>query len=154
MRSQGQRTGTITADWMWSWRIQTQSKNPLCKKRIPKALGYLRWFEVEAVHVPQHVSTESLGAYKTRIYNTMATVLRAGSAPTVMRVARKWPQVDRGTVWKNLRDAPVLETTRVARYRMVHDVLPANERLHSINRSPTEACKHCGKARHARAPPH
>ena len=30
-------------------------------------------------------------------------------------------------------------------YRVVHDILPMNERLHRINRSPTEACRHCGK---------
>jgi len=43
-----------------------------------------------------------------------------------------------------LREAPVLETTRVAWYRVVHDILPTNERR-TINRSPTEACRHCGK---------
>ena len=84
---------------MWRWRIQTQSKNPPYKERIPKALGYLRWFDVEAAYVPQQGSTESLRAYKTRIYNTMATILRAGSATPVMRVARRWPQVDWETVW-------------------------------------------------------
>ena len=95
--------------------------------------------------MPQQGSKESLWACKTRIYNTMATILRVGSATPVMWVARRWPQVDWEMVWENLRDAPVLETTRMAWYRVVHDILLMNEHLHRINRSPTEACKHCGK---------
>jgi hypothetical protein len=130
---------------MKRWRIQTQSKNPLGKERIPKALGYQRWFEVEEVYLPLQGSTKSLRVYKKRIHNTMAIIVKAGSATPVMRVAWRWPQVDWKTGWENLRDTPVLETTRVAWYRVVHDIIPTKERLHRINKSPAEACRHCGK---------
>jgi len=37
----------------------------------------------------------------------------------------------------------VSETTRVAWYRVVHCILPTNEHLHRINRTPTDICRKC-----------
>jgi len=84
MRSQGHKPRKITADWMRRWHIQTLSKNPLFKERKPETLGYPRCFEVEAAYVPLQRRTESLQAYKKRIYNMVSEIPE-------MRFARQWP---------------------------------------------------------------
>jgi hypothetical protein len=40
---------------------------------------------------------------------------------------------------------PVSGSTRVAWCRIIHDVLPMNERLDRMNIRPTETCRHCDK---------
>lgn len=137
------RTGTITTNWVRKWNIQTQSKNPHFKKRIPVALEHLRNFDTESAYVRQQGRTESLQAYKRRLYTTMLTIQRAGSGIQEMRLARRWPYAEWETVWKNLREAPASETTRVAWYKVVHDILPTNEHLHTINKTTTNTCRHC-----------
>jgi len=125
------------------WNTQTQSKNPPFNERTPVALQYLRWFDTESAYVPQQGLTELQQAYKERLYTSMITIMTAGSGIPEMRVARRWPHGEWETVWKNLREASVSETSRVARYGVVHDILPKNKRLHMIYRTPTDTFRNC-----------
>jgi len=56
-----------------------------------------------------------------------------------------WPQSDWQKIWENLTTAPISEADRAVWYRMIHDILPTNEKLHKIKMSPTDGCKECGK---------
>jgi hypothetical protein len=46
-------------------------------------------------------------------------------------------------VWMNLFVAPVSETTKMAWYKVINDIMPTKERLHKIKISPTAVCKTC-----------
>jgi len=101
------RTGALTADWVWKWNIQTQSKNPHFKERTPVELEHLRSFDTESAYVPHQGLAEYLQACTRRLYTTMLTIVRAGSGISEMRVARRWSHAEWEIVWKNLREAPV-----------------------------------------------
>jgi hypothetical protein len=71
--------------------------------------------------------------------------LRAAAGQQEMRVVTRWPHVDWGKVWTNLRDAPIFESTRAAWYRVIHGIIPTNERLKRINIAQTDVCKYCAE---------
>jgi len=62
-----------------------------------------------------------------------------------MCIERLWPVTDWATIWRNLRAAPVSETIKITWYRVVHDIVPTNERLHKIRIACAERCRHCDR---------
>jgi hypothetical protein len=48
-------------------------------------------------------------------------------------------------VWKNLQTTPVSEETKSIWYRVTHDIIPTNERLHKIRLAASDLCKHYDK---------
>ena len=106
MRTQSQRSGTVTLEWIRSWDLESQSNNPPCREKIPPALEYLRQYAMDAAYVPLQGSSESLQTYKRRMYDTLHTMLRAESGTQEMRITRLWPHTDCSTVWKNVGEAP------------------------------------------------
>ena len=48
-------------------------------------------------------------------------------------------------VWKNLHETPVPDTSRAACYKVIHDIIATNVRLHKIRLTPTDSCRNCGK---------
>jgi len=61
-----------------------------------------------------------------------------------MRITKLWPQADWEMIWENLRVAPVPGTVIATRYKVIHDIIPTNTRLHRIHMSSTESCTACG----------
>jgi len=62
-----------------------------------------------------------------------------------MRITQLQPQAKWTVVWKNLHESPVPDTSRAAWYRVIHDIIPTNVRLHKIRMTPTDSCRICGK---------
>ena len=62
-----------------------------------------------------------------------------------MRIARLWSQVNWTPVWKNLWEAHLPESRRAAWYKVIHDILPTNDRLHKIRMTSTDSCRICYK---------
>ena len=62
-----------------------------------------------------------------------------------MRITNLWPQTAWPTVWKDLWEAPVPGATKAAWYKVVHDILPTNERLFRIRMVPTDMCRKCDR---------
>jgi len=62
----------------------------------------------------------------------MHHVYRAATGPKAMLITSLWPQTPWSIVWKNLGEAPVPGATKAAWYKVVHDILPTNERLYRI----------------------
>jgi hypothetical protein len=46
---------------------------------------------------------------------------------------------------RNIHATPVTETLKAQWYKIIHDIIPTNERLHNIRLSTTERCRHCDK---------
>ena len=61
-----------------------------------------------------------------------------------MRITNLWPIADWVTIWKNLHAAPVSGSDTATWYKVTHDIIPTNVRLHRIKMSPTDTCKDCG----------
>ena len=61
-----------------------------------------------------------------------------------MRITKIWPNPDWYTVWKNIHCTPVPGGTKAVWYKVIHDILPTNVRLHKIRISPTDKCNNCG----------
>ena len=92
LRQQGLRSGTLTAEWLRSWGLIAQKKNPRNRDRIPATLEYLRRYAVDVAYVTQQGSTESQSNYKRRLYDTMYYMCRAATESKEMRITNLWPQ--------------------------------------------------------------
>jgi len=145
LQAQGHREGSLTAGWLKKWNLQSQSENPPFRDKIPEALEYLRSYIMDSAYVPRPGGTETTKAYKKRLYTTLQTIHNASSTPQEMRITRLWPQSDWQKIWENITPAPITEADRAVWYRVIHDILQTNERLHGIKMSPTDSCKECGK---------
>jgi hypothetical protein len=145
LRQQGLRSATLTAEWLCSWGLLAQNKNPPYRDRIPATLEYLRRYAVDVAYVTQQGSTEPQSTYKRRFYDTMHCMCRAATESKEMRIISLWPQTAWPTVWKNLGEEPVPETTKAAWYKVIHDILPTNVRLSRIRMIPTDACRKCDR---------
>ena len=62
-----------------------------------------------------------------------------------MRIERLWPNTEWPRIWKNLWTAPVTDSTKTTRYKIIHDSIPTKERLHKIRIAPTENFRLCDR---------
>jgi hypothetical protein len=63
-----------------------------------------------------------------------------------MRTEIKWPQANWVRIWKNMKDTPVSEESKVIWYKVINDIIPTRVRLHNIRLAETETCIRCPKA--------
>ena len=145
LKIQGQKTETLTAEWLRAWDLHKPSINPHNRDRIPANMEYIRILEMDSAYIAPLGQKESIKAYKKLIYDTLHTLLQGTTEPADMRITRLWPNTDWTNVWKNLHTAPVPGTTKAVWYRILHDIIPTNERLHKIGISSTDRCRQCDK---------
>jgi hypothetical protein len=112
LRIQGQKTGTLTAEWLRAWDLLKPSTNPPNRDWVPASMEYLRLLSTDSAYVATLGQTESTRAYKRGIYDTIHTLLRATKKHPDMCITRLWPDTDWTTVWKNLQTVPVPGITR------------------------------------------
>jgi hypothetical protein len=106
-------------------------------------LEYLHKYDMESAYVDQIGNLGTPKAYKKRLYTVKLTSLRAAAGQPEMHVVKMWPNVDWGRVWKNLREAPVTDSTKAEWYRVIHELIPTNERLQHIKIAQTDTCRNC-----------
>jgi len=143
MRENGKKNGTVTADWMQRWGLQEQRHNLLYAGRTTFTLEYLHQYDMESTYLAPRGGEEITQAYKKRLYRTIHTIMRAMAGDHEMRVTRKWLHINCACVWDNLSAAPVPKSTRIARSRVIHDLIPKNERLQGIMMVQTDTCRKC-----------
>ena len=143
MREQGKKNGTVTADRMKRWGLQEQTKNPPYAGRTPTTLEYLHRYDMESAYLAPNGRDETTQAYKNRLYMTIHTIMRATAGDHEMRVTKKWPHIDWERVWDNLSEAPLPESTRIAWFRVIHEIIPTNERLQRIRMVQMDTCRNC-----------
>ena len=86
---------------------------------------------------------EHLKTYKRRLYTALLTSIRAAAGHPDLHVQKLWPNIDWVRKWKNLKEPPVPENMRCTWYRVIHDLIPTNARLHLINMVPSDTCRQC-----------
>jgi hypothetical protein len=143
MKEQGMKVGSLTADWRRRWGLHEGTQNPPSATRTPKQLEYLHRYDVASAYVTPPGPLETRKAYKKRLYNTMHIIMRNVAGNAEMRVAKRWPQVNWCNTWRNLWEAPVPASTKMAWYKVIHEIIPTHERLHKIRLTPTDSCGHC-----------
>lgn len=132
-------------EWLRAWDLLNPNTNPPNRDRLPASMDYLRLLAMDCNYIAQLGQTESIKAYNRRIYNTIHALLPLTKEPPDMRISRLWPDTHWATVWKNVQATPVPETTKVIWYRVLHDILPTNERLYNIRLAPNDRCLHCDR---------
>jgi hypothetical protein len=145
MRTQGQRPGTLSAAWMRKWNLKVQSTNPPFVGRIPGALDYLRRLEIDSAYMTLQGHMESQRAYKRRLCTTIHNMMIEATGNQQMSIARLWPQANWKVAWKNPHDTPVTASSRTTWFKVIHDMIPTNDRLHRIRLTPTDICRNCDK---------
>jgi len=125
-------------------RPKCERANPPFRDVIPENLEYLRRFGMDSAYVDEQGLTESKRAYKRRAYNTSYHVSRGETDIQDVRISKIWPNTHWNTVWKNIHCTPVPGGKKAAWYKVTHDILPTNVRLHKIRISPTDKCNNCG----------
>ena len=140
---QSVREGSITADWLNYWNLNTQPGNPPYPNRISEKLDYLQVYAIDAAYIPRQRRTESNRMYKKRIYVSLHALLIVTSNRQEMRIEKQWPHTDWKTIWKNLTITPTSVANKMNWYKVMHDIIPTNVRLHRIRISPTDNCSEC-----------
>jgi len=142
-REQGKKKGTVTADWMKRWGLQEQAENPPYAGRTPTTLAYLHQYDIEPAYLAPRRRNETTQAYKKRLYMTIHSIMRAIAGDHKMCVTKMWPHINWTRVWENLSTAAVLESTRIVWFRVIHDLIPTNERLQRIRIVQTDTFRKC-----------
>lgn len=94
MRIQGQKSVTITAEWLRKWDLLKASRNPTHRDGIPASMEYLRLLATDSAYIAPLGQTESIKTYKIRMYDTIYTLPRAKTDLHDMRITRLWPDTD------------------------------------------------------------
>ena len=110
-------------------------------KKIPKTLEYLHRNDMESTYTTPRGTSETSKSYKRRLYTSHLTIIRATAGHPEMRAEKLRPNIDRAQTSKNLNEVPVPETTRGVWYRVIHEIIPTNERLHRITMVQTVTCR-------------
>ena len=117
---------------MKRWGLQEQAENPPYARRTPTTLAYLHQYDIESAYLAPRKRNETTQAYKKRLYMTIHSFMRAMAGELEIRVTKKWPHINWTRVWENLSAAPILESTRIVWFQVIHDLIPTNERLQRI----------------------
>jgi len=141
VQAQGRHEGSFTATWLMRWNIQSGAGNPPYLDVIPAVRGHLREYVADVAYIRSRDNTETC---KKHLYTTLKALIITDNRHQEMRITKLWPHADWVTIWKNLQAAPVSGLDTATWYKVIHDIIPTNVRLHRITMSPTDTCKDCG----------
>ena len=145
LQKQSQQKGTITADWLKHWNLNIKPGNPQYPVGITEKMGYLRTYATDAAYIPEQWRTETPKVYKKRIYETLKALAIAITPSMPMRAEKQCPEAEWTTIWKNLALTPTTGEDKANWYKVIHDIIPTNERLHRIRIAPTDLCFECNQ---------
>jgi hypothetical protein len=144
-RTLSQRDGQITAQWQRYWNLHTFRGNPRHVQRIPKSLEYLRIHALEMAYVEHPKQSESLRAFRTRLYGTLRTMKLATNKRRDVRNTLLYPTTDWDRVWSNLHETWASDVIKANWFKVIHDILLTNERLHTIRLTNSVLFSTCGE---------
>jgi hypothetical protein len=88
--------------------------------------------------------TEPLKTFRRRMYGTLCTMAQTGRAQREMRITQLHPRTDWKQVWENLHKTWDPDPLKAIWYKVIHDILPTNERLNKIKLTNTTQYRECG----------
>jgi hypothetical protein len=127
-------TGTLTS----------RGENPPHIQSIPKSIEYLRIYPLEMAYVEPPQQSEAPRAFR-RMYEMLRTTQLAINKHRDVRITLLYPTTDWDRVWSKLRATWAADAIRAKWFRMIHDILPTNERLHTIRLTDSVVCSTYGE---------
>ena len=143
MNELGRKNGRMTAEWMRWWGLQAKTPNPPYNRRTPQKMAYLHQYDMESAYLATRRRDETARGYKKHIHETIHTSMRQTAGEQELRVTKMWPNTNWTRVWDNLHETPVSDSTRFIWYKMLHDIIPTNERLQRIRMVQTDTRRKC-----------
>ena len=108
-------------------------------------LEYLYRYALDMAYIAPPGNDETLRTFKLRVYNTLHIMAAATRESREMRITQLHSDTQWMQVWKKLHTAWVSEEIAPMWYIVVHDIVPTNERLHTIRLVESDRCRHCGR---------
>jgi hypothetical protein len=127
LQVQSQRVGSLTVGWLGYWNINSGIENPPYPDVVPATMGYLRTYTTDIAYVPGQRRSETIPAYKIRIYTKLTALSITMSSPQGMRVEKLWPHTDWQAIWKNLTETPTSEADIAVWYKVLNDIIPTTK---------------------------
>jgi hypothetical protein len=106
---------------------QTKSKHPNRTITRPE-LEYMRLLELESAYIASQRRDETMKTYRKMTYHTMELLTRDTHEFIELRIKNTWPNHDWDAIWENLHNAPISDSDKGEWYRVIHDLIPTNER--------------------------
>jgi len=88
-------------------------------------------------------TNETMRKLRNRIYGIIRAIRSNTEKGGLMRVVRKYPDVNWKRLWANLHTAWISDAQRSTWHMVIHDLTPKNDRLAAINLTETNRCSTC-----------
>ena len=138
--------GSLMVKWLEELNLLHLSKNPPPHRDcIPAQLEYVHQLEMDTAYITPQGQEESVNTYRRCIYEVLLTLMQAEAQPIGMRIKRLWPDTDWAVIWKNLWATPAPESIKASWYRIIHNIVPTQERLYKIRITPADQCRACAE---------
>jgi hypothetical protein len=98
---------------------------------------------MDSAYICDQDPTESRRMYRKTVYRTLLYYTQATAPQQEMRIQQLWPSENRQTIWKNLCVVLIPAHQRARWYKVIHDLVRTNTRLHAIHLTATDSCRHC-----------
>ena len=145
MWMESMRVETATTSWLKRWKLTGQQANPPHATRILNKLAYLQKYAFDMAYVTPPGRDEAPNTFKRRLYCTLHTMAVAERGAQEIRVIQSQPTANWSRVWRNLHTAWITEQMKSTWFIVIHNIIPANERLAAIRLTDTNRCRQCGR---------
>jgi hypothetical protein len=102
-------------------------------------------YNIDMAHVIPSVPEDSPRTFIRRIYGVLYIMDINTRPPSDVQIVKKFPSTAWAKVWENINDGGFSDTTKSIWDAVVHDILPNNSWLATIQMSSTNACSVCGQ---------
>ena len=143
MRTLTARKDSATAALLGKWNITDTVENPPHISKIPSKLVHVRQYALVMAYVAPQRTIEIMSKQRSRIYQTLKDIQSNTKRSEVMRIVRKYPEVNWKRLWTNLHTAWISDAQRSTWYMVIHDLIPTNDRLAAIKFTETNHCSTC-----------
>jgi hypothetical protein len=139
------RERSVTVAWVHKWKLTGTLANQPHRNRIPTKMAYIRYYAIDMAYVTPPSNTESLKTFKKRLYGVIQKMALAGSETKDMLIPGSHPAIPWAQVWTNLHKAWVTVQLKSTWYKVIHEIVPTNDRLAAFRLADTDLCTDCGK---------
>ena len=143
MRTLAARKDSATAAILRKWNITETEENPPHISKIPSKLVHVLQYALDMAYVAPQRTNETMNKQRSRIYGTLRDVQSNTEKSDVMRVVRKYRDVNWKYLWTNLHTAWISDVQRSTWYIVIHGLIPTNDRLAAIKLTETNRRSTC-----------
>ena len=141
----GSRDGSVLTELMSKWALPSKLTNPPNINQVNSTLPYLRQYAVDMAYVTSHCTDETRKQFKRRKYAVLLCMAEPSLGTSEPRIVRKHQESNWKHIWTILHATGVTDTLKSTWYTVIHDLIPANDRLVGIHLKNTHTCSRCGQ---------